>query len=204
MNKKQIKPKYFLNCNVELKFIETKGGDGAIRFSGMANTIDKDRTDEIVLPKAFTKSLPEYMENPVLLYQHDWDKLVGRIDVAKIIDNGLYVEGTISGAKDADDVRIKVKEKMLRTLSIGFNEVDADMDEKTNIKTIKELDLLEINKMKNLIEEQSHNVEKKCSYCKNEFDAKDGYYNVPLLIGKELINKLFCRGCGVPHDVYGK
>ena len=141
-----------MTCNVDwdVKTV-TKDAAGNIYIEGWANTVDKDRVGDVVLPSAFENTMKEYMENPVMLYQHDWDKVCGKIVAFKIVDdenepvNGLWVKAMISNAKDVDDVRIKVREGTLKTFSIGYNELDADYDKETNTNIVKEVELLEIS-----------------------------------------------------------
>lgn len=124
---------------------QTKDADGRVWFEGYANTVTKDRVKDSVLPAAFVKTLPTYMKNPQLLYQHNWDISVGSITEAVPDEKGLRVKGFVSAAPDCESYRIKVLEKVLRTLSIGYNEVDSDMDEASDTKIVKEVELLEIS-----------------------------------------------------------
>lgn len=134
-----------LDCVIDFDPHSVKSADGAVYIEGYANTVDKDRVSEIVLPKAFEKSLPTYLENPVMLYQHNWDNVIGSIAEARITDKGLWVKGKVSNAKDVEDVKTKILEGSLRTFSIGYNEVDSIYDDKSQAKVIKELELLEIS-----------------------------------------------------------
>lgn len=141
-----------LTCSVDwnIKSIQ-KDAKGNLFIEGWANTADKDRVGDVVLPSAFEKTMKEYMENPVMLYQHDWDKVVGSIVDYKIVDdensetNGLWVKAKVSNAKDVDDVRTKIQEGSLKTFSIGYNELDADYDKETETNIVKEVELLEIS-----------------------------------------------------------
>lgn len=125
--------------------VMTKDASGALMIEGYANTVDKDRVQEVVLPTAFESSLQGFMENPVMLFQHDWDKIIGHFTEAKITDKGLWVKGKVSGAKDCEDVKTKIAEGSLRTFSIGYNEVDSYYDEAKKVKIIKDLELLEVS-----------------------------------------------------------
>lgn len=135
-----------LDCVIEFdtKSIQ-KSADGALIIEGYANTVDKDRVSDVVLPEAFAETLPRYMENPVLLFQHNWDIVIGKILSATIDEKGLKIKAYISQAADCDDIRTKVKERILRTFSIGYNELDADFNEATKTNVIKKLELLEIS-----------------------------------------------------------
>lgn len=147
---KQLKPTTqsgakILNCNVEFKLSGEKDANGDLIIKGFANTVTKDRVDESVLPKAFEKTLPTFMENPVLLFQHDWDKVIGKVTEAKITEKGLFITAKISQAADVKDIRTKINEGILSTFSIGYNEIDSDFEKSTDTKIINELELLEIS-----------------------------------------------------------
>lgn len=117
-------------------------GDECV-VAGYANTSTKDRVGDVVLPSAFAKSLPTYLKNPILLENHNWDKIAGRTQSAEITDKGLYIEARVSDARP--DLKTMVREGCLSTFSIGYNETDSDYDEATKTKIIKDLELLEIS-----------------------------------------------------------
>ena len=146
LNKKNPKDYKRLICSAswDTKTIQ-KSADGALTIVGYANTRDKDRVSDVVLPEAFTKTLPEYMDNPIILYMHDWDKVCGKAVSAEIDEKGLKVKVKISGAKDCADVRTKISEGMLSTFSIGYNEIEADWDKGTATNIVSEVELLEIS-----------------------------------------------------------
>lgn len=150
MIKKQKKAKRILNCLVDwdIKHV-SKDASGKMVIKGFANTSDRDRVGDVVLPSAFEKSLAEYMENPVILFQHNWDKVIGKCIKADIISEGdqqgLYIEAEISGAKDVEEVKTKIAEGILKTFSIGYNELEADFDEASGCNVVKELELLEVS-----------------------------------------------------------
>lgn len=121
----------------------TKDASGECVIEGYANTSTKDRVGDVVLPSAFEKSLSTYMSNPVLLRDHDWTDVAGKVIHAEITDKGLFVKARVSDTRP--DVKTLVREGCLSTMSIGYNELDADMDESTQTKIVKELELLEIS-----------------------------------------------------------
>ena len=129
----------------------TKDASGNIFVEGFANTSDKDRVNDVILPSAFADTIKEFMENPIMLYQHDWDKVIGNFVEIKIVDgqenstNGLWVKGKISNAKDVEDVKTKIREGSLKTFSIGYNELDSDYDKATETNIVTKLELLEIS-----------------------------------------------------------
>jgi HK97 family phage prohead protease len=135
----------FLDFEFDLDSYQIKSANGKVSVEGYANTVDRDRVKEIVLPKAFEKSLAVYLDNPVLLYQHDWDMPIGKVIQAVITEKGLWIKAEISNAKDVEDVRTKISEGILKTFSIGYNEIKSRFDEKAKCKIVEELELLEIS-----------------------------------------------------------
>jgi len=145
-NKDTPKPQKILNCIMDWDSKSvTKGADGAIYIEGYANTKDKDRVADVVLPEAFKATMPEYMKNPMILYMHDWNQVAGKVVEYKIDDNGLWIKVQISNAKDCENIRTKIKEGILKTFSIGYNELDADWDKETATNYVKEVELLEVS-----------------------------------------------------------
>lgn len=135
-----------LDCSMvwDTKSIK-KSANGRLTIKGYANTKDRDRVGDVVLPEAFKNQLPEYMENPILLFMHDWDRPCGKVVSAIIDDKGLLIEAEITNAKSAEDIREMVKDGTLKTFSIGYNELDSDWDKDTATNYVKEIELLEIS-----------------------------------------------------------
>lgn len=124
--------------------VQTKdAASGECYIEGFANTSSKDRVGDVVLPKAFEKSLPTYLNNPILLANHDWNDVCGVVKSAEIRDTGLYIKARISDTRP--DIKTLIGEGCLRTFSIGYNMLDADFDESTKTQIVKELELLEIS-----------------------------------------------------------
>lgn len=142
MIKKEVKAvKKYLDFQVK-SIAKAAGSDDCI-VEGYANTSSKDRVGDVVLPKAFEKSLPTYLKNPVLLANHDWNDPCGKVIHAEITEKGLYIKARISNTRE--DIKTLIREGCLSTFSIGYNEVDTDYNEETKTKYIKELELLEIS-----------------------------------------------------------
>lgn len=136
-----VKTKRF-DFNLETAVV-TKDASGDCVIEGYANTSTKDRVGDVVMPKAFEKTLETYMKNPVLLANHDWNDPCGVVLSAEVTDKGLWIKALISNTRE--DIKTLIREGCLRTFSIGYNEVDCDYDEATKTKYIKELELLEIS-----------------------------------------------------------
>lgn len=129
--------------NIPFTIVATKDAGNDVLIEGYANTKTKDRVGDVVLPVAFEKSLPTYLENPVLLENHDWGKVAGVTLSAKTDDNGLFIRAKISATRT--DLKTQILEGCLRMFSIGYNELQSDFDEETKTKIVKELELLEIS-----------------------------------------------------------
>lgn len=123
----------------------TKAADGSLTIEGYANTVDRDRVGDIVLPEAFKATLPEYLKNPILLYMHNWERPIGTVVETKIDERGLWIKAVISNAAAVADIRTQISEGILKTFSIGYNELDSDYDKKTETRIIRQLELLEIS-----------------------------------------------------------
>lgn len=92
--------------------------DGSIKIKGFASTPDKDRYNDIVLVTAFNKSLPLFLKNPIMLLQHDDNKVIGRFPAAVTKSSGLEVDGEVM--YDIDDCFRKINDGVLGAFSIGF------------------------------------------------------------------------------------
>lgn len=70
--------------------------DGDVLFvEGYANTATADRVNDLIEPKAFEEGLGEYMRNPIVLFNHDLDRPVGKVVDAAIDAVGLRVRVAI-------------------------------------------------------------------------------------------------------------
>lgn len=117
------------------KEVKRKSGDGeeevedykdvTIRgyLSTWEATTKSDRQGDYVIRGAFTETIPQFMQNPVLLKDH-WNRtenVCGSFKVLREDDRGLYVEAVLSNAPSDEmkDIRWKVVEGHLRSLSMG-------------------------------------------------------------------------------------
>lgn len=96
--------KEFVNANgafnkMQINAAEVPAGvevpEGAKFFRGIASNGDLNRNGYIIEEQAFQASIKTYMENPVILLQHNPDQPIGKAISAKVTDNGLEVEGFI-------------------------------------------------------------------------------------------------------------
>ncbi len=110
---------------------------------GMASTDDKDRVGDVIVPDAWKSGLKNYKQNPIILFNHDYNRPIGRAMDVKQVGNGLELKAKIS--KAAGDVIQLIKDGVLSAFSVGFMVKDADYDSKADIFVIKEAELLEVS-----------------------------------------------------------
>jgi len=138
--------KFFIHSSdLEIKSAATKENDN-IKIAGYANTSLKDRTGDVVLPEAWAKGIENYRKNPVLLYQHDHGRPIGKSDIVRVDKKGIFVEASISSAAEKlHGVHSLIKDGALKSFSVGFRVKDADYDRSSDTFLIKDLELLEIS-----------------------------------------------------------
>lgn len=118
----------------------------ALKIAGYANTSDKDRTGDIVLSNAWAKGVENFRRNPILLYQHDHGKPIGKVNNITVDKKGIFVEASVSDAAEKQHaVKTLIKDGVLKSFSVGFRIKDADYDKRSDTFVIKDLELLEIS-----------------------------------------------------------
>jgi len=118
--------------------------DGSVKIRGMASTTDFDRAGDSISADAWTKGgLKNFEKNPIILFNHNYDRPIGRATGLKATDNGLEMEAKIS--KAAKDVVDLVKDGVLGAFSVGFRVKDADYIEETDGLRIKDAELFEVS-----------------------------------------------------------
>jgi len=115
-----------------------------LHIQGMASTADKDRVGDTVEVSAWSKGgLDNYLNNPVILFNHDYNKPIGRAVSLGTNDKGLQLKAKI--AKSAGQIGELIKEGVLGAFSVGFMVRDAEYDEETDGYKIKDAELLEVS-----------------------------------------------------------
>jgi HK97 family phage prohead protease len=109
-----------------------------------------DSYQEVVAPGAFTESLNELNAKgrPVpVLWQHRGDQPIGIWDSLVQDERGLKGEGSllITDVAQAREAHALMKAKAVSGLSIGYWVRESSFDEKTGIRTLTKLDLVEIS-----------------------------------------------------------
>jgi hypothetical protein len=63
--------------------------DGSVHICGMASTADFDRAGDTISAEAWTKGgLGNFEKNPIILFNHNYDKPIGRATGLKVTENG--------------------------------------------------------------------------------------------------------------------
>ena len=118
--------------------------DGGIDIKGSASTNALDRAGDIIEPEAWMKGgLENYKGNPVLLFNHDYNKPIGKATGLQVTDKGLEISARIS--KAAGDIKDLVKDGVLGAFSVGFRVKDADYMTETDGYKIKDAELFEVS-----------------------------------------------------------
>ena len=127
--------------------ITVKGvSEKTFKIAGYANTSDKDRSGDIVKPEAWAKGIENFRRNPILLYQHDHNKPIGKISSVTVDKKGIFVEASVSEAAEKQHgVKTLISDGVLKSFSVGFRVKDADYDKRTDTFLIKDVELLEIS-----------------------------------------------------------
>jgi HK97 family phage prohead protease len=137
---------------VHLKIAKVTGEE----IEGLANTPSIDRGYDRIEPAAFVKWLPKFMENPAVLFNHDFFWPIGSVLDIAVKPEGLWCRCRI----DDETVRQWIAEKRVRAFSVSFipharrwepNPKAAEVDpsgerrgEPSEIRVITEAELLEI------------------------------------------------------------
>ena len=147
MDIKSVEENEILNVPFEVKesdIAETGSFKGYGSIFG-----NKDSHSDIILPGAFSKTIANGGRNGTgvaMLFQHDVRRPIG-IWKQLVEDNkGLKVEGQLAmGTQDGKETYELMKMGALKGLSIGYDSVIHEIDEKKKIRYLKEVELWEIS-----------------------------------------------------------
>lgn len=125
---------------------ELKAVDDAGNFEGYAAVFNNvDLGDDVILPGAFTRVKTTRGGKLKMALYHDLTRLVGSADYTQD-DHGLLLKGkvnlAVSYARDAYEL---MKSEILDSMSIGFNTIKADFEDRAGrrVRIIKEAELWE-------------------------------------------------------------
>ena len=118
--------------------------DGGLDIKGSASTNSLDRAGDIIESSAWTKGgLENYKNNPILLFNHNYDRPIGRTKELEVSNDGLEITARVS--KAAGDIKDLIKDGVLGAFSVGFKVKDADYINETDGYKIKDAELFEVS-----------------------------------------------------------
>lgn len=132
------------NLAFKAKNIEENG-----TFEGYAAVFGNiDAWGDVIEKGAFLKTLAEHGEKgsmPALLWQHRPSEPIGIWESMSEDENGLAVKGRllVDDVRQAREAHALLKAGAISGMSIGYYARDYSMDEKTWIRTLKEIELVE-------------------------------------------------------------
>jgi len=131
--------------NLTSTFKALSEDDDGVHICGMASTNHADRANDVIEAEAWTKGgLANFEQNPIILFNHNYDKPIGRATGLKVTENGLELRAKISKSAP-DHVAQLVKEGILGAFSVGFRVKDADYNKETDGLKIKDAELFEVS-----------------------------------------------------------
>ena len=118
--------------------------DGGINIKGSASTNALDRAGDIIETEAWTKGgLENFKSNPIILFNHDYNKPIGRATGLEVTDKGLDITAKISKAEG--DITHLVKDGVLGAFSVGFRCKDSEYMTEHDGYKIKDAELFEVS-----------------------------------------------------------
>ena len=134
----------YKNFTAEIKDIDAKSMMVTGYWSKFGNV---DYDDDIIASGAATKTIAErgpMGSNEIFfLNQHNWSQPHGKPTVLEAQEKGIYFESKVAPTSYGRDAIILYQEGIVVQHSIGFSTVKADYDNKTGVRTIKEIKLYE-------------------------------------------------------------
>lgn len=129
--------------------LEIKSSDDGKSVTGYGSVFGNiDSYGDKIAPGAFTESLSRHDKKgtfPAMLWQHNPDWPIGKwVDMAED-ERGLRVDGVLADTAQARDVGALVRMGAISGASIGFVTKKSEMDNKTGIRTLTEIDLWEVS-----------------------------------------------------------
>lgn len=134
----------YKNFTAEVKDIDMKSMTVTGYWSKFGNV---DYDDDIIAMGAATKTIAErgpMGSNEIFfLNQHNWSQPHGKPTVLEAQEKGIYFESKVAPTSYGKDALVLYAEGIVVQHSIGFSTVKADYDQKTGVRTIKEIKLYE-------------------------------------------------------------
>ena len=137
MNHKQ------LTCGIT-KQADSDDSQWELIIEAMASTPDVDRVGDVVLPIAFAETMPRFMKNPVMMFNHTSLWTIGKVLDYEIREEGLWIRGGIAATAQGKDVATLIRSGVVSTMSFMYDDLEADWDEEAKINTVKKVEVYEL------------------------------------------------------------
>lgn len=102
---------------------------------------NEDHVNDVIKKGAFKRTLKNNGDRIKLFYNHAFP--IGKPEVMREDESGLHTESKVSNTARGDEVLELVADKVITDMSIGYEVVDFAQDNKTGIRTLKEVKLYE-------------------------------------------------------------
>jgi len=130
--------------NITSKIVTKEEGSDELKIVGYASTSDIDRVGDVILPSAWKgEGLKDFSSNPIILFNHNYDKPIGKATSLEIDVKGLKIGATISKASGA--IYDLIKEGVLGAFSVGLKVKQAEWNNNNDGLDITEAELLEVS-----------------------------------------------------------
>ena len=134
--------KYLLNSlEVETKAIGRRG-----IIKGFGSTYEVDEGGDRILPGAFHDDLDKFAVNPMMLFSHQLNMILGSWTVFEEQAKGLYLEGEINlKTQLGKDTYTLIGDNDLKGLSIGYSILKRAFDDENEVLELMKLRLWEVS-----------------------------------------------------------
>lgn len=102
-----------------------------------------DSHNDIVMKGAFKRTIDHNARRVKTLMHHDPVSIIGKPNVLREDDTGLYTETKVSDTALGRDLLTLVADEVIDEMSIGFIPVKEEIDKKTGVNMIQEVKLVE-------------------------------------------------------------
>lgn len=136
-----IKMLYKTIKNVEFHLKDINDSFQVEAYASTFGNVDAGR--DIMEKNAFKKTLQEQRLRIKVLFNHDWNMIVGKPLEMYEDSKGLYTKTQFVNTIKSNEVYELIKEKIVNELSIGYDIVKDDFDRAQNVNHLREVKLYE-------------------------------------------------------------
>lgn len=129
-------------------------------YGSIFGNVDSD--GDIIMPGAFTKTLKENGHRAKYLWQHDMWKPIGKFNVLKEDNKGLYFEAELGNTQLAKEALSLMKDEILTENSVGFRMIAGE--QAGQYFEIREVKLYEISAVTYAANDQALIMDAKGNY----------------------------------------